>query len=161
MTTVVRIALRTVLSATTAATLSLLLSASALAAPRIEDCHTIMSQRSYEATGARLVLLKPADLMHFPPGFFCKTCLGGGGFENIVFEDGSVANTGWEHMALFDHAKSLFSNDALWRSEVVSERITAMRYEPPRVGGKPVCVRVNFNWMIAKPTELRRWDDAP
>ena len=132
---------------------------SALAMPRSEDCRTFLSQKKYEATGARLIVTKPADLSHFPRGFFCPTCFGAGGFKAFVAADGSVGVLGWEHIAIYDHSKPFFSKEALWRPGVVSERIAATRYEPPRVSGKPVCVLVNFNWMIEKPTELLRWDE--
>jgi hypothetical protein len=124
-------------------------------------CHKLLTQKEYEATGTKLIVTKAADLSHFPPRFSCSACFGAVGIEAIVAEDGSVAVTGQEHTALFDHSKSFFSDDALWRPQVVEERVAAMRYVPPRVAGRPVCVGFNVNWVWTRPHALTRWDPRP
>jgi hypothetical protein len=152
-----RFAMRAIYRSCLAAGIFALLAAQpVLANPK--NCRTFLSQKQYEAAGGKLIMTTPPDLSHFPRGFFCKTCFGAGGFETFVAEDGSVASPNWEHLAIFDHSKSGFSKDALWRPTVVSERIQAIRYKAPKVAGKPVCVGLKFNWTISSPSKLFRYD---
>src|ERR1700734_444618 len=117
-------------------------SANAFAMSNIKDCHRVLTQKSYEATGARLVVIKSADLLYFPRGFLCKTCSGAGGFEAFVAEDGSVGVAGVDHIG--------WEDGGIWRIDVLSRRIAAMRYVPPRVAGNPVCVAFDLNWVSQK-----------
>ncbi|HXL99290.1 MAG TPA: hypothetical protein VN932_05115 [Rhizomicrobium sp.] len=127
--------------------------ASSFTMSKIEDCHRVLTQKNYDATGARLVVIKSADLLHFPRGFLCKACSGAGGFEAFVAEDGSVGLAGVDHIG--------WEDGSIWRIDILSKRITAMRYVPPRVAGNPVCVAFDLNWVSQKPNVLTRWDKQP
>jgi hypothetical protein len=117
----------------------------AYASRKIEHCRRMLTQKAYEAAGSRLVATKSADLEDLPKNLIC--CGGAAGLGAFVADDGSVGLTDVEHTAWAD-----------WRVDYLRERLAAMRFEPPRVMGNPVCVRYDVNWRSDNPHMFERWD---
>jgi hypothetical protein len=110
-----------------------------------ENCHHVLTQKEYEATGSKLIVVKPADLANLPKEMTC--CGGAVGFGAFVARDGSVGLLDIEHTAWAD-----------WRVDYLRQRLAATRFEPPLVKGKPVCVRYDVNWSSGDPHRFLRWD---
>jgi hypothetical protein len=119
---------------------------------RIKACPKIITQEEYEATGNHLVLIKKADLAHFPKGFLCPRCEGHASMSSIVFDDGSTSPPGFNATAFLPLDKNGLPR--IWPMAVLGRRFAGMRFLPPRVSGKPVCVHFDAGWSSATPHEF-------
>jgi hypothetical protein len=145
---------------------AILLAALSLSAPlsgkalddKIRACSKILSQKEYETAGNRLIIVKPVNLAHFPRGFLCPKCHGGASMSSIVFEDGSVSLPNFNGTAFFPvDANGL---PRIWPMDVLSNRVAQMRFAPPSIDGKSVCVRIEIGWSSISPHKLL-WRQAP
>ena len=142
--------------------LSTALGTDAIAADVYENCKTVMSLDQLESRNGKLVMTKPADLAVFPQDFR-KRCPGAGGFELVVRSDGSVKITGAEHMYFGGSEKSFevgLRKTAICE-HILSIRIEKMRFLPPQLLGKPICVTFGMDWVSSQPHELTKWRKNP
>jgi hypothetical protein len=45
-------------------------------------------------------------------------------------------------------AKNTWTSDPEWHASVVTPHVSKMRYAPPRLNNKPVCVLAKFNYAM-------------
>jgi hypothetical protein len=114
-----------------------------------KQCHRYLTRDQFEASGEKLVLVKPADMAKFPPGFLCSGCIGTAGFESFVAEDGSVNAMSNHHTDFRPVDRN--GDPPIWKLFVLYERADTIRFEPPRVAGEPVCVAISLDWTSYHP----------
>jgi hypothetical protein len=114
-----------------------------------KQCHRYLTQDQFEASGEKLVLVKPADMTKFPPDFLCSGCIGTAGFESFVAEDGSVNAMSNHHTDFRPVDRN--GDPPIWKLSVLYERADTIRFEPPRVAGEPVCVAISLDWTSYHP----------
>jgi hypothetical protein len=108
-----------------------------VAVPRAE-CPEIWNLDEFEAAGGVLTVITRPDLESLPRK------KGAGHLHVVVLHNGRVSLEGWD---------ATFGREATF---AVEKRIALMRYAPPRLKRRPVCVGFDFNWSSDKPRVLEK-----
>ena len=103
--------------------------------PRADDYADIISLKVFETHGGKLVLIRPPDLSGIRRGS------GYASYHLVVLTDGAAFVGGADGVTLRKPNLSL---------ELIS-RLGRMRYEPPKLAGKPVCVGFDVRWKAESP----------
>ncbi len=129
-----------------------LIAAALLASPAFAGapCPTLVDSQAYEAGGGKLVPVKRMDFANLPPFFFCDrpACSGTLDFQGVVDSEGKVGS--------LQVTRNTWKVDPDGHAATVQTLLAATRYEEPRLGGKPVCVKTQWSMFLAmedRPTE--------
>jgi hypothetical protein len=121
----------------------------------LADCPSTMTEADYLGAGGKLTTISRPDLETFPPGFLNKDCHGDVSLAAIVLPNGSMALGPHDH-GVTCVPEAAFMSDAateslVWHSGVIMDRLRALRFKPPRLAGKPVCVAIRRSWRPDAP----------
>ncbi len=136
----------------------LIFATAATAAPHdpIEDCHKVITENAFEAAGEKLVVTTLPDFASFPEGFL-QNCSGNISMHLVVKEDGSVAGRGLDHGVACGvkgwNPDAIFKSVA-WHDNIVLARVLKMRYFPPSLADRPICVTIERGWVPETPNRL-------
>ena len=128
------------------------------AAVSVDSCRPFIPRNEFESRGGKLVMTRQPD-MRFPKDI-SEICRGATGLGVIVLQDGSVLTGDFEHNHFYNSNKPSndfldFSNDTTGMCDALMERkVKKIRFSPPRLRGKPVCVQFYVDWSSSKPSEL-------
>jgi hypothetical protein len=111
-----------------------------------DGCKEFISERDFEAKGGDLRELSSPDLRKLPKKPLCvKSCVTTAVIHAVVKPDGSVLMAGLDHVWGGENIPS-----------VILSRIRMMRYAPPVLNKRPVCVNFDFGWKLENPEVLDR-----
>jgi hypothetical protein len=128
------------------------------AAVSVDSCRPFIPRNEFEARGGKLVMTRQPD-MRFPKNI-SEICSGATGLGIIVLQDGSVLTDDFEHNHFSNSNKPSndfldFSNDTTGMCDALIERkVKKIRFSPPQLRGKSVCVRFYVDWSSSRPSEL-------
>ncbi|HEX3810155.1 MAG TPA: hypothetical protein VHW02_10705 [Rhizomicrobium sp.] len=125
------------------------------------NCPAIVSESDFGAAGGKLVVASQVDLVAFPHDFLRK-CQGDIAIRGLIKTDGSVRLLGADHAVWCGSDGSDFHavfQSGAWHTSVIFPRFLALRFRPPRVAGKPVCVAIERGWLSESPHRFWRSDD--
>jgi hypothetical protein len=118
------------------------------------NCPSQMAKEVFESQGGKLVIIKQPD-MAFIPQSFLKSCQGSTRFSVVVLADGSI---GFGPDPKFFPEKAKSPHDAVEATFrctfALMHRIEKMRYMPPRLRGKSVCLEFHAQWSSRRPHEF-------
>jgi hypothetical protein len=117
---------------------SVMFPAGGLVAAARAECPEIWNLNEFEAAGGILTVIAHPDLENLPQK------KGAGTIHIVVLRDGHVSLEGWD---------ATFGLEATF---AVEKRIALMRYAPPRLGKRPVCVGFDFRWSSERPRMLEK-----
>ncbi|HEX3810156.1 MAG TPA: hypothetical protein VHW02_10710 [Rhizomicrobium sp.] len=123
-------------------------------ASALENCKKLLPRSEFESAGGRLIVVAGPDLSKLPYNFFCDfvPCGGNVSIAAMVRENGSVKIIGVDH--------NDWNADPLVHASTLAERVAKMRFAPPRVAGKPVCVRFDETFksdQYKAPRMIKHW----
>ncbi|HEY4943208.1 MAG TPA: glutamate--tRNA ligase family protein [Rhizomicrobium sp.] len=110
------------------------------------DCTMMVSQSAFEEGGTKLVALTRWNLEDLPrPRFYCGrlACNGAIDFSGYIDERGAV------HILKTDG--NSWKTDRAWHARVLKSRLERAIYAPPTLNGRPVCVKMRWDIMFARP----------
>jgi hypothetical protein len=110
-----------------------------LAAP---VCRSKIDIKNYIRKGGLLTHANKEPTYEFPPNFFCDRlgCFGDIDFSFLIDETGRVSNV--------SIMKNTWKIDPDYHASIVMPHIVKMRYAPPRLGDKPVCVLGKLHYVL-------------
>jgi hypothetical protein len=119
-----------------------LVSASAANAAIAGTCTASIGYKEFDRRGGKIVHETQIDLTNLPYDFFCDrpACTGVVRFSGLIDQSGKVrdlrvvTNT-WDYRPA-KHAA------------FIRDRALAVRYRPPRLNGRPVCVKMVWRYLL-------------
>ena len=118
------------------------------------NCNPSISRDEFEARGGKLVMTRQPD-MRFPKNI-SNICRGAAGLGIVVLRDGSIRTEDFEHN-YFSAPGDTFETSGRtigMCDHLMDERVKKMRFSPPKLQGKSVCIRFYVDWSSSKPNEL-------
>ena len=130
-------------------------SAAALSDP-LANCEKVIEEKDFAAAGGNLSEAIHEDLTHFPHGFL-QSCHGDISYDAVVSKNGVVIPVFVNHF--FWCGKNNRDMDAMFRSNdwhrsIITPRLMAIRFVPPSLQGKPVCVKIHRGWLAESPQKF-------
>ena len=95
-------------------------------------CNETLLLKDFKAQGGKLIEVGPRDLK-IPPCPDRRGCAASTVLHVLARQDGSVLITG------ADHTFGLFT-------DLVADQVASMRYVPPQLGNRKVCVAFDLAW---------------
>ena len=125
---------------------------SAHAAPPAPQRQVCLPETEFEKLGGKLVRTRVVDynnLYEAIPWFFCDrlACYGSVTFEGEVGEDGAPRSVRITKNTWIDRPEE--------HAAVLKQRLLASRYAPPKLHGKPVCIKMGWQ-LVLKAVETTK-----
>jgi hypothetical protein len=107
-----------------------------------EQCHTPIGLEQYQRLGGKLMQINNEPAITPPANFFCDrvACSGRVKFAFVVDQAGNVKD--------LSIVENTWSVDPQYHADVITPHIMIMRYLPPRIGSKLVCVKITFDFTM-------------
>jgi hypothetical protein len=103
-------------------------------------CTKTLDYAEFEKRSGTPVHVTKFDMAHLPYDFFCDrlACDGIVEFSGLIDQSGAVRN--------LRMTANTWDVDPAEHAAFVRARAMAVRYRPPRIDGKPVCVRMRWRY---------------
>ena len=116
------------------------------------SCPLTVDRAEFESKGGKLVEVRQMNIGDVPHRrFYCGilNCNGGVDFSGYIDGDGVVH--------VMKTGRNYWKREPAWHARVVRRLLARMRYAPPSMNGRPVCVRMSWPIIFASSeTEWRR-----
>jgi hypothetical protein len=122
----------------------------------LANCGNVVEESEYKAVGGVLDEITHADLVHFPDGFL-QNCHGDISYDAVINKDGVVVPVFLNHFVWCGKnnrdMNAMFQSDA-WHRSIITPRLQSVRFLPPSMRGKPVCVKIHRAWLAESPNKF-------
>jgi len=120
----------------------LLVSASAANAAIAGTCTTPIDSKEFDKRGGKLVHETQIDLTNLPDNFFCDrfACYGAVQFSGLIDQSGKVRD--------LKVVTNTWDDRPTEHAAFIRQRALAVRYRPPRLNGRPVCLKMEWRYLF-------------
>jgi hypothetical protein len=129
------------------ALVTLLLMNSGSSALPASGCRSTVDGKLYLDRGGKLVHLNREPHFKIPENFFCDrvACFGEVEFSFLINQAGGVTGV--------SVIKNTWTASPEYHASVITPHVMKMRYAPPRLNNKPVCVLAKFSYTMKGAAE--------